>query len=169
MQYDVPFIKIASACLTNKKLLRAINDTKMPVVMSTGMSTFDEIEQAINILESCDVSLLYCKSGYPTPNNEINLNGMVSLMEKYPCMKIGYSGHEIDIMPTMLAYTLGANILERHITLDRNMWGTDQSISLNPDLLQTLMDELNQIDSILGCHDINVQSCEIPAINKMRN
>ena len=138
--YSVPFIKIPSALITNLELISSAADTKIPIIISTGMSTWKIIDNAVNLLENkgCEYAILHCNSTYPAPINELNLNVIPTMKEKYNC-PIGYSGHEFDLEPSVLAVAMGAEIIERHVTLNHNMWGTDHGSSLEVhamDLLQ---------------------------------
>ena len=124
MQYDIPFLKIPSAMITNEELMKATAATGKKIIISTGMSTEEEIDQAVNWLEGTEFSILHCNSTYPAPIEDLNLSYIRTLKEKYDC-EIGYSGHEFRLGTTVAAVYLGATILERHITLDRQMWGSD--------------------------------------------
>ena len=130
-QYEVPFIKIPSAMLTDTELLVETAKTKKPMIISTGMSTIGEIDNAVNtILKFGDKPcILHSNSCYPAPVEDLNLSIIPFLKERYGCV-IGYSGHEYNVEPSVIAAALGAKVLERHITLDHNLWGTDQKASL---------------------------------------
>ena len=131
--YDIPYIKIPSAMLTNEELIRASAQTGKKIIMSTGMSTLKEIDTAVDWLqeEGADFALLHCNSSYPAPIEELNLSCIQTLKDRYKC-EVGYSGHEFRLGTTVAAVYLGATILERHITLDRNMWGSDHLSSIEP-------------------------------------
>ena len=135
MQYDLPFIKLPSAMLTNDELLKACKETNKKVIISTGMSTLEEIEHAVDILDGHErkhlYAVLHCNSTYPAPLNELNLSAIQTLKNKFQC-EVGYSGHELTLGTTVSSVLLGATILERHITLDRNMEGSDHSGSVTP-------------------------------------
>lgn len=168
LQYDVPFIKIASATITNIPLLKAIKEINIPIVMSTGMSTLDEIDKAITILDKKDLTLLLCNSSYPAYENELDLNALYTLKKLYPNYSIGYSGHEKGIFPSIIAKAMGAEIIERHITLDKNMWGSDQNSSLNPQELKKLIQEIKRIKIVQGKDTINIYQGEELAKKKLR-
>lgn len=168
VQYDIPFIKIPSACITNIKLISVVNNVGIPVVMSTGMSSLEEINRAVNILDSSDLTILHCNSSYPTPENEINLNRIKTLKKLFPGHIIGYSGHEEGIYPTICAAVIGAEVIERHVTLDKNMWGTDHSASLDMSDLNKLIKKINQVNYWLGSGDINITKSEISTKNRLR-
>lgn len=157
MQYknDIPFLKIPSACITDISLLKKINETNIPVVLSNGMSTQKEVDTALSILTNV-YGLMHCNSSYPCADDEIDLNVMLAYKKKYPNLKIGYSGHESGLLPTILANVLGADLIERHITLSKDMEGSDQKASLDPSDLNNLMIYLNQINKILGSSSLKV-------------
>lgn len=166
-QYDVPFIKIASACITNIKLLNEIAKDKIPVIISIGMSTIEEIDIAYNILKDNLLAILHCNSSYPAKENELDLNVIPELLKKYKT-QIGYSGHELGIMPSIIAYTMGANIIERHITLDKNMWGTDQKCSLEPYEFKEMIDTMKSVDIWKGSNQIQIYETEKDMRKKLR-
>lgn len=149
-KFNIPIYKIPSAHLTNKELLLKVKSLNKPIILSTGMSTEEEIDKAIKLLEGSDLTLLHCNSAYPAKEKELNLNYIIKLKEKYPHLTIGYSGHEAGYSPTISATTLGAKIIERHITLDCAMWGTDQAASLEPEGLRRLGRDLKKVKEWLG-------------------
>ena len=130
-EYDVPFIKIPSAHNTNKELIQEVAQSKIPLIISTGMSNWKIIDEAVELIAkySDNYAILHCNSTYPAPHQELNLNVIPIMKERYDCI-VGYSGHEYDLEPSVLAAALGAQIIERHITIDHDMWGTDQKSSL---------------------------------------
>jgi len=148
-QYDIPYIKIPSAMLTNYSLLRGASFTKKRIILSTGMSTIDEIDNAVKIIKDTDFALLHCNSSYPAPNEELNLNCIKTLKDRYGC-EVGYSGHEYGLSTTMACIYLGATIIERHITLDRTMWGTDQSCSVEPQGLFKVVKGIRELELAFG-------------------
>lgn len=151
LNYDIPFIKIPSAKLTDKELLIEAAKSGKPLVVSTGMSTLEEIDRAVEILEkyASQYILMHCNSVYPAPYNELNLNCIQALQKRYNC-PIGYSGHEYDLEPTVYAAVLGVKVIERHITLDHNLWGTDQASSLEVVAMDMLEKRIKDISPILG-------------------
>jgi len=151
LNYDVPFIKIPSAKLTEKKLITESAKSGKPLVVSTGMSTIEEIDEAVEILEkyASQYVLMHCNSAYPAPDPELNIKCIQTLQKRYKC-PIGYSGHEYGLEPTVFATILGAKVIERHITLDHAMWGTDQSSSLEIAGIDTLKKRIKDINLILG-------------------
>lgn len=168
LNYNVPFIKIPSACITDTELLSKINKHGKKVILSTGMSTYQEISAAINQLSNCNVSLLVCNSSYPSKDSELDLKAIELLMESFPNCTIGYSGHENGIIPTIIAASLGAKIIERHITLNKKMWGTDQGSSLEPAELRYLISTVNKVPVWLGDKKIKVYSSEEKVKQKLR-
>tara|TARA_A100001011_G_scaffold398093_1_gene501324 strand:- start:53 stop:931 length:879 start_codon:yes stop_codon:yes gene_type:complete len=169
LQYNPPVLKIASASITDKALLEAHSDTKLPLVMSTGMSTMDEILKAFEILKNNPLAILHTTSTYPCPPEELNLNMIRTLIEIFPNNPIGYSGHESGLSTSIAAAVLGAKIIERHITIDRAMWGTDQSASLGIDGMNKLVGSITKIIKSLGSGEKKVYESEKPIIKKLRN
>jgi len=168
-KYDVPFIKIPSAKLTDKKLVTLACKTGKPVVVSTGMSILEEIDETVAILEkyASQYVLMHCNSSYPTPLDEINLKCIQTLKDRYQCI-VGYSAHEYGLEPTVYATVLGASIIERHVTLDHNMWGTDQSSSLLVMGMDKLIKRVRNISIILGNGKKEVTKSEISIRKKLR-
>jgi len=151
LKYDVPFIKIPSAKLTEKDLITAVAKSGKPIILSTGMSTLEEIDGAIKILKenSNNFLLLHCNSVYPAKKEELNINCINTLKERYSC-PIGYSGHEYDLEPSVYAAVLGAKVIERHITIDHELWGTDQAASLEVTAMDMLRKRVQDVNIILG-------------------
>lgn len=169
LQYDVPFIKIPSAKLTEKELLTAAAKSGKSIILSTGMSTLEEIDEAVEILEkyASQYILMHCNSAYPAPHSELNLKCLQSLSERYRC-PIGYSGHEIDLEPSVHAAVLGAKIIERHVTISHDLWGTDQVSSLQVSAMDMLRRRIKDIDIILGDGEKRVSPGEKPIRKKLR-
>ena len=168
-KYDVPFIKIPSARLTDKELIKLACKTGKPVVVSTGMSRLEEIDETVDILKkyACQYVLMHCNSSYPTPLDEINLRCIQTLKDRYQCI-VGYSAHEYGLEPTVYATVLGASIIERHVTLDHDMWGTDQSSSLLVMGMDKLNKRIRNINIILGNSRKEVTKSEISIRKKLR-
>ena len=168
-QYDLPFIKIPSAMLTNDELLLESCKTGKKVILSTGMSTKEEIDHAVKLLKdnSREFAILHCVSTYPAPMEELNLKCIETLKERYGC-EVGYSGHEFRLNPSVAAIYLGATIIERHITLDRNMWGTDQMCSVEPQGLIKLVIGIRDLEKCLGDGKITVSEGEEKIRKKLR-
>jgi N-acetylneuraminate synthase len=167
-QYDIPALKVPSASLNDKELLLAMAKTNIPIIISTGMSTQNEVDEAVSILKDSQLAVLHCVSTYPTPTNELNLNVIKTFQSKYPNLIIGYSGHETGLSTTYAAVAMGAKIIERHITLDRSMWGTDHSASIEPHGLKTLVSNIRDIESALGDGIKAVTPGEVPIREKLR-
>ena len=150
-KFKLKYNKIASAMLTHRKLLENVSKERKLTFISTGMSTLKDIKYAIKIFKKnkCDFVLMHCVSTYPCEDKNLNLNCLVSLKKQFKC-KIGYSGHESTVSPTIAAWCLGADYIERHITLDRSMWGTDQSSSLSDDGLKNLSVILSKLPASMG-------------------
>ena len=166
-QFNVPCYKIASASLTDDNLLKYIKSKNKPILLSTGMSSLFQIDHAIRILGEDNLVLYHTTSTYPTDLNEINLNVIKELKERYSC-PIGYSGHERGVMPSVLAVAYGAVSVERHITLDRTMFGSDQVASLEPQGLYRLVRDIRQVPVVSGDGVKKVYNSELPIIKKLR-
>lgn len=166
-KFDVPCHKIASACVTDAELLSAINKTKKTTILSTGMSSIDEIDKAVATLVDVPLAIAQSTSTYPCVASELNLRALISLAERYN-VPTGYSGHEHGLQATIAAVALGATFIERHITLDRSMWGTDHSASLEPAGLQRLVRDIRIVEEALGDGVKQVYPSEIPVRAKLR-
>ena len=153
LSYDTtPFIKLPSALLTDTELLTASAKSGKKIILSTGMSTLGEIDEAVEILRSHagdNFALLHCNSSYPAPLEDLNLSCIKTLKDRYNC-EVGYSGHEFRLGTTVAAVYLGASILERHITLDRTMWGSDHMSSVEPQGLIKLVKGVRELETALG-------------------
>ena len=167
-QYDIPALKVPSASLNDIELLKSMKDTQIPIILSTGMSTQEEVDEAINTFNKNDLAVLHCVSTYPTQPEELNLNVIKTYQKKYPNIIIGYSGHETGLSTTYAAVAIGAKIIERHITLDRAMWGTDHSASVEPQGLKSLVSNIRDIESALGNGIKEVTKGELPIREKLR-
>lgn len=166
--YDIPFIKIPSAMLTNDELLKESVKTGKKIILSVGMSTEKEIDQAVNILKGAkEFALLHCNSTYPAPIEELNLSAIQTLKQKYGC-EVGYSGHEFRLGTSVASIYLGASIIERHITLDRTMWGTDHMSSVEPQGLIKLVKGVRELEQAYGDGVIRITDSQIPVRNKLR-
>lgn len=166
-QFDPPCYKIASASITDDDLLRHHRTTGRPLIISTGMSDLAEIDHAVEVLGTDDLIILHATSTYPSPPNELNLNAIPALAERYG-VPVGYSGHEVGLATTVAARALGACMIERHITLDRAMWGSDQAASIEPFGFQRLIKDVRAIESALGDGVKVVYDSEIPVREKLR-
>jgi N-acetylneuraminate synthase len=167
-QFNPPCHKVASASVTDLRLLRKIGATGRPVMLSTGMSTLTQIAEAVDALETDQLLIAHSTSSYPCPTEALNLRMIQSLKHIYPECPIGYSGHETGLVPTWSAVTLGACFVERHITLDRAMWGTDQAASVEIAGLKRLVDSIRDIELALGDGIKRIHESEIPTIRRLR-
>ena len=169
IQYDIPFIKMPSAMLTHEELMRASARTGKKVIFSTGMSTLEEIDKTVGWLreEDCEFALLHCNSTYPAPLEELNLQCIKTLRDRYDC-EVGYSGHEFRLGTTVSSVYLGATIVERHITLDRTMWGSDHLASIEPQGLIKLVKGIRELEIALGDGVKKLYDGEMPARKKLR-
>lgn len=166
--YDIPFIKIPSAMLTNDELLIKSVKTGKKIILSVGMSTEEEIDHAVSILKDAnEFAILHCNSTYPAPIEELNLSAVQTLKQKYNC-EVGYSGHEFRLGTTVASVYLGATIIERHITLDRTMWGTDHMSSVEPQGLIKLVKGIRELEEAFGDGVIRITDSQIPVRNKLR-
>ena len=159
--------KIPSALLTDHELLRAYRATGKPLIVSTGMSTLDQIQEAMEILGSDNLILCHTTSSYPCPPEELNLRMIDTLKGMYPC-PVGYSGHEVGLVPSAVAVALGACLVERHITLDRAMWGSDQSASVEPQGIAHLVKYIRVTELSLGDGVKKVYDSEQSSLSKLR-
>ncbi len=160
--------KVPSATLTDHSLLRKIKATGRPVIISTGMSTMQEIEEAVLILGTENLLIAQATSTYPCPVEELNLQVIQTYKEIFPEVPIGYSGHETGLAPTLAAVAIGARFVERHITLDRAMWGTDQAASVEISGMQKLVHDIRDIEKALGDGIKKVYESEHENIEKLR-
>jgi N-acetylneuraminate synthase len=166
-QFDPPCYKIASACLTDDNLLRHTRAKGKPVVLSTGMSTLEEIDHAVDVLGKKDLILLHACSVYPAYYPELNLRAITALRERYG-VPVGYSGHETGLPATVASVALGSCCIERHITLDRAMWGSDQAASLEPNGISKIVSYVRIVEQSLGDGVKRVVEREQPIIKKLR-
>jgi N-acetylneuraminate synthase len=165
--FDVPCYKIASASLTDDALLRHTRAVGKPVLLSTGMSTLAEIDHAVEVLGRDDLVLLHTVSTYPARYDELNLRGIQTLAARY-AVPVGYSGHETGIPSSVAAVALGASCIERHITVDRALWGSDQAASLEPNGISRLVRDIKLIEQAMGDGVKRVLEREIPIVQKLR-
>jgi sialic acid synthase SpsE len=159
--------KVASASLTDDNLLRHYRQTGRPLIVSTGMSTQAQIDHAFEVLGSQDLILLHATSTYPSKVEELNLRVIPRMIERYG-VPIGYSGHEVGLYTTLAAVVLGACVVERHITLDRAMWGTDQAASVEPQGFTRLVKDIRAVEAGLGDGVKRVYESELPVMRKLR-
>lgn len=166
-QFDPPCYKIGSASLTDDNLLRHHRRYGRPIILSTGMSSLAQIDQAVEVLGTEELILLHCTSTYPSQPEELNLRGIPALKERYG-VPVGYSGHEVGLATSLAAAVLGACMVERHITLDRAMWGSDQAASVEPQGFVRLVRDIHAVESAIGDGVKRVYDSEIPIMDKLR-
>jgi N-acetylneuraminate synthase len=166
--FDVPAHKVASACLTDDDLLRRLRATCRTIILSTGMSTMRQIRHAVEVLGSDNIILCHATSTYPAPAAELNLKMIHTLQAEFPNVPIGYSGHETGLQTTLAAVAMGAAFVERHITLDRSMWGSDQAASIEPQGLARLVRDVRVITEAMGDGVKQIYDGERAAMKKLR-
>lgn len=162
-------LKVASRDLTNLPLLQAMAETKIPIILSTGMSGKVELDNAIEIIEKyhSNISILHCVSQYPTAPNHLNLKTILYLKEQYKQYQIGFSDHTIGIAASTVAVGMGAEIIEKHVTIDRRMKGTDQAGSLGPDGVSRMIRDIRLVEQWLGKKELFMDPCVLEAKNKL--
>lgn len=165
--FNPPCHKIASASLTDDDLILHIKSKGRPILLATGMSTQDEIDHALSILGMDNLVLMHCTSTYPSLESELNLNVIPNYIKRYSC-PIGYSGHEKGVLPSVIAASMGACAIERHITTDRTLWGSDHPASLEPEGLRRLVRDIRLLNTIKGDGKKVVYESELPIIKKLR-
>jgi N-acetylneuraminate synthase len=166
-RFTPPYYKIASASLTDDALLRHTRSKRRPIILSTGMSTVEQIDHALEVIGTDDLILMHTCSTYPSRYDEINLRAVQTLRDRYK-VPVGYSGHETGLPSTVAAVALGACVIERHITIDRAMWGSDQAASLEPNGIMRLLRDIRLVEEALGDGSIGVAPSEIPVMQKLR-
>ncbi|GIV17794.1 MAG: sialic acid synthase [Armatimonadota bacterium] len=166
-QFAPPCYKVASASLTDDELLLRLKATGKPILLSTGMSTMDEIRHAVSLLDQDRLIIMHSTSTYPCPPNELNLRMIQTLKHEFG-LPVGYSGHEVGLQTTYAAVVLGACVVERHITLDRAMWGSDQAASVEPGGFMRLVRDIRVIEQALGDGVKRVYESELAARAKLR-
>jgi N-acetylneuraminate synthase len=165
--FEVPFYKIAAASLTDAGLLRKINAMGKPVLMSIGMSELDEIDKAVALLDKENLIIMHCVAQYPAEPENINLRVINTLRERYGTL-VGYSGHELDTIISIAAVGMGACVVERHFTLDRSMWGSDQKASIEPDEMREMVKSIRLFERSLGDPIPRCLPVEVPIKAKLR-
>ncbi len=170
LQYDIPFLKMASASNGNYELLRAACKSGKPILMSSGMCTQDELDKAVSMLEDYsdgNYILLHTNSTYPSDNDKLNLRYMQTMKKRYNCL-VGYSGHEQNLEPTVVAAAMGARVIERHITLSHDLWGTDQKASLEINAMYMLYRRCMTVIEALGDGEKTLDEAEMKVRTKLR-
>ena len=166
-QFKVPCHKVASASLTDDKLLRHMRATKKPIILSTGMSTMAQVDHAVEVLGRENLVILHATSTYPASYDELNLKVIPVLAARFK-VPVGYSGHETGISSSVAAVALGASMVERHLTLDRAMWGSDQAASLEPNGMQRLLRDIRLVETAMGDGQKRLLDREKPIMEKLR-
>jgi N-acetylneuraminate synthase len=166
-RYEPVCYKVASASVTDHGLLERLAATGKPLILSTGMSTMEQIRAAVALLPADRLLLAHTTSTYPCKPEELNLRMIATLRDEFGC-PVGYSGHEVGLQTTLAAVALGAAFVERHITLDRAMWGSDQAASIEPTGLVRLVRDIRVIESALGDGVKRVYDSELPVRDRLR-
>jgi N-acetylneuraminate synthase len=167
-EFNPPVYKAASASLTDHDLLKKMKATGKPLIISTGMSTQKEIDAAVNAVGKDQLLIAHSTSAYPCEIDELNLKMIQTLKEQYPENPIGYSGHEVGLNTTIATVTLGATFIERHFTLNRAMWGTDQAASVEPEGMRRMIRDIRQIEIAMGDGVKKVYDSELHVLRKLR-
>jgi N-acetylneuraminate synthase len=167
-KFDTPAYKIPSASLTDAGLIRKARATGKPVILSTGMSTMEQIRKGVKTAGEKDLVLMHCTSTYPCEPEELNLKMVQTLRNEFPNTPIGYSGHEVGLVPSAVAVALGACMVERHLTLDRAMWGSDQAASVEPGGFERLVKYVRVSEAALGDGVKKVYESEQASLKKLR-
>jgi N-acetylneuraminate synthase len=166
--FDTPAYKIPSASLTDHNLMHQVRQTGKPVILSTGMSTMEQIRASVEAAKLENLVIMHCTSTYPCEPEELNLRMIDTLRKEFPKNPIGYSGHEVGLVPSAVAVALGASVVERHLTLDRAMWGSDQAASVEPAGFERLVKYIRVSEASLGDGVKKVYDSEMPSLKKLR-
>lgn len=167
-QFNTPAYKVPSASLTDHNLLKYTRKTGKPMIISTGMSTMKQIHKAVDIIGSDKLAIMHCTSTYPCEPEELNLRMIETLRKEFPHNPIGYSGHEVGLVPSAIAVAFGACMVERHLTLDRAMWGSDQAASVEPGGFERLVKYIRVTEASLGDGVKRVYDSELSSLKKLR-
>jgi N-acetylneuraminate synthase len=167
-KFDTPAYKIPSASLTDHNLMHQVRLTGKPVILSTGMSTMEQIRASVEAAKLEKLVIMHCTSTYPCEPEELNLRMIDTLRKEFPNNPIGYSGHEVGLVPSAVAVALGASVVERHLTLDRAMWGSDQAASVEPAGFERLVKYIRVSEASLGDGVKKVYDSEMPSLKKLR-
>ena len=165
--FAVPCHKVASASLTDDNLLRHMRSTGKPIILSTGMSTMEQVDHAVDVLGRDQLVILHATSTYPAQYEELNLRVIPVLAERFG-VPVGYSGHETGIASSVAAVAIGACMVERHLTLDRAMWGSDQAASLEPNGMTRLVRDIRLVETAFGDGQKRLLDAEVPIMQKLR-
>jgi len=168
-KFDLKYNKVASAMLTNEPFLKAVAAERKLTFISTGMSNYKDIDKSVEIFEeaNCCYILMHCVSTYPSPESDLNLKMIKTLRDRYGCL-VGYSGHEPSVSPSVIASVLGAVAIERHITLDRAMYGSDQAASLEKAGLESLVTQVRKVNVVMGDGVKRITPGEVEVLEKLR-
>jgi N-acetylneuraminate synthase len=167
-QFDTPAYKLPSASITDLNLIRKVRTTSKPVILSSGMSTMEQIRKAVEAANGESLGVMHCTSAYPCEPDELNLRMVETLRREFPHLPIGYSGHEVGLVPSAIAVALGACMVERHLTLDRAMWGSDQAASVEPGGFEKLVKYIRVTEQALGDGVKKVYDSERSIMKKLR-
>ena len=168
-KFDVVAHKVASACLTDRALLQAMRKTGKPVFISTGMSSIDQVREALALLDPKNTIMMHAVSVYPAKPEQLNIGWIEDLKKNFPDIPVGYSGHEAGVIPSVIAVAkYGAVCVERHVTLDRAMWGSDQSASLEPQGMERVVKYIRSIPVVCGTGSKTILEEEKPILEKLR-
>jgi N-acetylneuraminate synthase len=167
-QFDTPAYKLPSASLTDLNLIRKVRTTNKPLILSSGMSTMEQIREAVEVADGKSLGVMHCTSAYPCEPDELNLRMVETLRREFPHLPIGYSGHEVGLVPSTIAVALGACMVERHLTLDRAMWGSDQAASVEPGGFEKLVKYIRVTEQALGDGVKKVYDSERSIMKKLR-
>ena len=170
LQYDIPFIKIPSAMNTNEEMIKKACESGKPVIISEGMSELDEMDKTVSWLEKYsngDYIICHTNSTYPSPNKELNLRLIPEMKKRYDCL-VGYSGHEANLEPSVIAAVLGACVIERHVTLSHEMWGSDQKASLEVQAMSLLKKRITSSLETLGTGEKKLYESEMKKRRELR-
>ena len=167
-RFDTPAYKVPSASLTDHSLLKYVRKTGKPMIISTGMSTMEQIHRGVDLIGGDNLVIMHCTSTYPCEPEELNLRMIETLRKEFPNTPIGYSGHEVGLVPSAVAIALGAASIERHITLDRAMWGSDQAASVEPGGFERLVKYIRVTEAALGDGVKQLYESEKGSMKKLR-
>ena len=167
-KFETPAYKVPSASLTDHNLLKYVRKTGKPIIISSGMSTMEEIRQGVDVVGADNLVIMHCTSTYPCEPEELNLNMIKTLRNEFPNNPIGYSGHEVGLVPSAVAVAFGACMVERHLTLDRAMWGSDQAASVEPGGFERLVKYIRVTEASLGDGVKKVYDSEMSSLKKLR-
>ncbi len=167
-KFDTPAYKVPSASLTDHNLLKYVRKTGKPIIISSGMSTMEQIRRGVDVVGADNLVIMHCTSTYPCEPEELNLRMIETLRREFPNNPIGYSGHEVGLVPSAIAVAFGACMVERHLTLDRAMWGSDQAASVEPGGFERLVKYIRVTEASLGDGMKKVYDSEMSSLKKLR-